>query len=154
MRRRHLLTTACLSLPLASLAAPKAWAAYPERPITMVVAFPPGGGTDAAARTLARFMSATLGQPIVVNNRAGAGGELGFSELARARPDGYTIGFINTPNVVTIPIERRARYRLEDFAPIANVVDDPGGFFVLADSPFRTLADLVAHAKARPEEVT
>ena len=153
MRRRHLLT-ASLALPLASLIAPKAWAAYPDRPITMIVAFPPGGGTDAAARTLARFMQMALGQPVVVNNRAGAGGELGFSELARARPDGYTIGFINTPNVVTIPIERRVRYRLEDFSLIANVVDDPGAFFVLADSPFRTLADLVAHAKAKPEDVT
>jgi tripartite-type tricarboxylate transporter receptor subunit TctC len=153
MRRRHLLT-ASLALPLASLIAPKAWAAYPDRPITMIVAFPPGGGTDAAARTLARFMSTALGQPVVVNNRAGAGGELGFSELARARPDGYTIGFINTPNVVTIPIERRVRYRLEDFSLVANVVDDPGAFFVLADSPFRTLADLVAHAKAKPEDVT
>ena len=57
MRRRHLLTATCLSLPLASLAAPGAWAAYPDRPITMIVAYPPGGGTDAAARTLARFMS-------------------------------------------------------------------------------------------------
>jgi tripartite-type tricarboxylate transporter receptor subunit TctC len=153
MRRRHLLT-AGLSLPLVPLLAPSAQAAYPDRPITMIVAFPPGGGTDVAARTLARFMSATLGQPIVVNNRAGAGGEIGFAELARARPDGYTIGFINTPNVVTIPIERRVRYRLEDFAPIANVVDDPGAFFVLDGSPFRTLADLVAHARAKPEDVT
>ncbi len=153
MRRRHLLT-AGLSLPLIPWRSPRAQAAYPDRPITMIVAFPPGGGTDIAARTLARFMSATLGQPIVVNNRAGAGGEIGFGELARARPDGYTIGFINTPNVVTIPIERRARYRLEDFAPIANVVDDPGAFFVLDGSPFRTLADLVAHARAKPEDVT
>jgi tripartite-type tricarboxylate transporter receptor subunit TctC len=154
MRRRHFLTAACLTLPLVTLTTPSAWAAYPDRPITMIVAFPPGGGTDVAARTLARFMSTALGQPIVVNNRAGAGGEIGFAELAKARPDGYTIGFINTPNVVTIPIERRARYRLEDFALIANVVDDPGAFFVAADSPFRTLADLVAHAKAKPEDVT
>src|SRR3954469_1787060 len=118
MYRRRLMTT-CLLLPLASLVTSRAWAAYPDRPITMIVAFPPGGGTDVAARTLARFMSTALGQPIVVNNRAGAGGEIGFAELAKAKPDGYTIGFINTPNVVTIPIERRARYRLEDFALIA-----------------------------------
>src|SRR3954452_25166921 len=145
MRRRHLLT-ASLALPFASFAATKAWAAYPERPITMIVAFPPGGGTDAAARTLARFMQTTLGQPIVVNNRAGAGGEIGFSELARARPDGYTIGFINTPNIVTLPIERRTRFRLEDFSPIANIVDDPGAFYVIADSRFRDLAGLIAAA--------
>jgi tripartite-type tricarboxylate transporter receptor subunit TctC len=151
---RRSLLTACLSLALVPSVVPSAKAAYPERPITMIVAFPPGGGTDVAARTLARFMSAALGQPIVVNNRAGAGGEIGFGELARARPDGYTIGFINTPNVVTIPIERRARYNLEEFTPIANVVEDPGAFFVLANSPFRTLADLVAHARAKPEDVT
>jgi tripartite-type tricarboxylate transporter receptor subunit TctC len=95
----------------------------------MIVAFPPGGGTDVAARTLARFLERDLGQPVVVLNRAGAGGEIGWGELARARPDGLTIGFINTPNIVTIPIERQARYRLEDFAPVANIVDDPGAFF-------------------------
>ena len=158
MNRPILTRRGLLAAGGAALAAPAvaqtAMARYPERPIQMIVAFAPGGGTDVAARTLARFMSASLGQPIVVNNRAGAGGEIGFGELARARPDGYTIGFINTPNIASIPIERRARYRLEDFAPIANIVDDPGAFFVLADSPFRTLADLVAHAKAKPEDVT
>jgi tripartite-type tricarboxylate transporter receptor subunit TctC len=123
--------------------------------MTMILAYPAGGGTDAAGRTLARFLERELGQPIAVINRPGAGGEIGFTELARAKPDGHVIGFINTPTIVTIPIERpQARFRLEDFAPVANVVDDPGAFFVLADSPFRTLADLVAHAKAKPEEVT
>ncbi len=129
-------------------------AAWPERPVTMIVAFPPGGGTDVAARTLARFLERELGQPVVVLNRAGAGGEIGWGELARARPDGHTIGFVNTPNIVTIPIERQARYRLEDFAPVANVVDDPGAFFVPPDGPHRALADLVAFARANPEAVT
>ncbi|MCX8133629.1 MAG: tripartite tricarboxylate transporter substrate binding protein [Roseococcus sp.] len=126
----------------------------PERPVTMIVAFAPGGGTDVAARALARFMERELGQPVVVQNRAGAGGEIGWTELARARPDGLTIGFINTPNIVTIPIERQARYRLEDFAPIANVVDDPGGFWVLPGSPWRSLADLVAAARAAPGTIS
>ena len=127
---------------------------FPERAITMIVAFPPGGGTDVAARTLARFMERELGQPLVVQNRSGAAGEIGWAELARARPDGYTIGFINTPNIVTIPIERQARYRLEDFAPIANVVDDPGAYFVPVNSPLQNLADLVTYARANPERVT
>jgi tripartite-type tricarboxylate transporter receptor subunit TctC len=152
MRRRTLLG---LAAGLASvLRAHAARAAWPERPVTMVVAFPPGGGTDVAARTLARFLERELGQPVVVLNRGGAGGEIGFAELARARPDGYTIGFINTPGIVTIPIERQARFRLEDFAPIANVVDDPGGFFVPAASRLRGLADLVARARAEPGAVT
>src|SRR5215210_9068841 len=122
----------------------------PDRSITMIVAYAAGGGTDTAARTLARFMERDLGQPVVITNRPGAGGEIGFSELARAKPDGYTIGFTNTPTIVTIPIERQARFKLEDFTPIANIVDDPGGIWVLADSPWQTLADLLAAAKKAP----
>src|SRR5918997_5216818 len=113
MRRRTLLG---LAAGLASvLRAHAARAAWPERPVTMVVAFPPGGGTDVAARTLARFMERGLGQPVVVLNRGGAGGEIGWAELARARPDGYTVGFVNTPRIVTIPIERPARVRARGF---------------------------------------
>jgi tripartite-type tricarboxylate transporter receptor subunit TctC len=126
----------------------------PDRPITMIVAFAPGGGTDTAARTLARFMERDLGQPVVVTNRAGAGGEIGWSELARAKPDGYTIGFTNTPNIITVPIERQARFRFEDFAFIANIVDDPGGMWVLADSPVSSLAALVEEARRRPGELS
>ncbi len=146
MNRRHLAL-----LPLASPALAQ-W--QPDRSITMIVAFAAGGGTDAAARTIARFMERDLGQPIVVLNRPGAGGEIGFSELARARPDGLTIGFINTPHIVTLPIERAAaRFRLEDFSLIANIVDDPGGLWVRADSDIHTMADLLAAARARPESI-
>ena len=88
-------------------------------------------------------------------NRSGAAGEIGFTELARAKPDGYTIGFINTPTIVTIPLERpQARFRLDDFAPILNIVDDPGAIWVRPDSPIRTVADLVAEAKRRPGQVS
>lgn len=152
MKRRHLAALAASSAALAT--ARPARAAWPERPVTMIVAFPPGGGTDVAARTLARFLERELGQSVVVLNRGGAGGEIGWAEMARAPPDGYTIGFINTPNIVSIPIERSARYRLEDFAPVANVVDDPGAFLVPPDSRFRSLADLVAFARANPDAVT
>jgi tripartite-type tricarboxylate transporter receptor subunit TctC len=120
----------------------------------MVVAFAAGGGTDIAARTLARFMSQRLGQPIVITNRPGAGGEIGFSFLARSAPDGYTLGFINTPNLVTIPIERQAQYQLQDFAPIANVVEDPGGIFVRTDSRYTSLRDLLEHARSSPATIS
>jgi tripartite-type tricarboxylate transporter receptor subunit TctC len=118
------------------------------------VAFAAGGGTDAAARLIARFMERDLGQSVVVLNRPGAGGEIGFSELARARPDGLTIGFINTPHIVTLPMERQARFRLEDFSLIGNIVDDPGGLWVRADSDIRSFADLIAAARARPETIS
>jgi len=148
--RRHFLA-ACLA---ALFALPAGAQHFPDRQITMIVAFAPGGGTDVAARTLARSMEKDLGQPVVVLNRAGAGGEVGWSELARAKPDGYTIGFINTPNILTVPIERQARFRFEDFSPIANIVDDPGGFWVLADSPITSLTDLIAEAKRRPGQIS
>jgi tripartite-type tricarboxylate transporter receptor subunit TctC len=91
---------------------------------------------------------------VVVVNRPGAGGAIGFAELAKAAPDGYTVGFINTPNVLTIPIERKTAYQWLDFEVLGNVVDDPGNFSVHADSPFKSLAELVAFAKSHPGEVT
>jgi len=128
---------------------------FPDRAITMIIGYPAGGGTDVAGRLLARVMEKDLGQSIVVVNRPGAGGEIGFTELARAQPDGHTIGFINTPTVMTIPIERpQARFRLDDFSPIANIVDDPGAIWVRPDNPFRGAADLVAEAKRRPGEIS
>ncbi len=129
-------------------------AAWPEKPITVVVPFGPGGGADIAARTLGRWIESRLGQPFVIVNRPGAGGEIGFAAIARAIPDGYTIGVITLPNLVTIPLERRASYAVEQIAPIANLVDDVGGVFVRADSRFRSLADLVAAAKAAPGAIS
>lgn len=149
--RRRALLAAPLALPTLARAQGGEW--RPDRQITMIVAFAAGGGTDTSARTIARFMERDLGQPVVVLNRPGAGGEIGFAELARARADGYTIGFINTPTIVTIPIERRTRFALDDFSLIANIVDDPGGIWVLPDSPWRTLADLLAAARAAPETI-
>ena len=154
--RRGLLAAgaSAVGAPLASGPAGAAeWT--PDHPLTMIVAFAAGGGTDTAARTLARYMERDLGQPVVVTNRAGAGGEIGWAELARAKPDGYTIGFTNTPNIVTVPIERpQARFRFEDFAFIANIVDDPGGLWVRADSMVASLAALVEEARRRPGEVS
>src|SRR3546814_15338497 len=94
-----------------AIAAPAAQAAYPEHPINMIVSYGPGGGTDLVARALAPYIEKYLGKNarIVVVNRPGAGGEIGFAEVARAKPDGYTIGFLNTPNILTIPIQRKAQ---------------------------------------------
>jgi tripartite-type tricarboxylate transporter receptor subunit TctC len=153
-QRRHLLAAPALLLARPPRAAAQQATPWPDRPLAMIVAFAPGGGTDLAARTIARFLERDLGQPVVVNNRPGAGGEIGFGELARAKPDGLTIGFINTPHIVTLPIERRTRFRLEDFTLVANIVDDPGAFYVLNDSPYRSLADLIAAARARPESIS
>jgi tripartite-type tricarboxylate transporter receptor subunit TctC len=133
-----------------------AQAAYPEKPISMIVAYAPGGGTDLTARVIAPFIEKYLGggAKVVVVNRPGAGGEIGFTALADAAPDGYTIGFINTPNILSIPLERKTGYSLVSFEPLGNVVDDPGGFSVHNASEIKSLAELVAYAKANPNAVT
>jgi tripartite-type tricarboxylate transporter receptor subunit TctC len=141
-----------LSLGLAS----HAEAVYPEKPITMIVAYAPGGGTDLTARAIAPFLEKYLGNKarIIVLNKTGAGGGIGFAQLASSPADGYTIGMINTPNVLTIPIERKSDFHWQRYDPLGNLVDDPGNFSVHAESPIKTLAELAAFAKARPGEVT
>jgi tripartite-type tricarboxylate transporter receptor subunit TctC len=129
-------------------------AAWPERPLQLIVPFAAAGGTDISARTMAQFLERELGQPVVVQNRPGAGGEIGLSAIADARPDGYTIGIINTPGIVTIPIERSPRWSLASFTFIAGVVEDPTTFAVHPESPMRSIADLVTAARAKPGEVT
>ena len=147
--RRRLLPA--LALSAAAIAPGAASAAYPEQPIKVVIAFAPGGGTDVIARLTVQYMQKYLDKSnFVVLNRPGAGGGIGFAELMNAAPDGYTIGFINTPNVLTIPIERKSTFHWEKYDLIGNVVDDPGNFSVHADTPIKSLAELVAYAKANP----
>src|SRR3954468_2977438 len=122
----------------------------------MIVAYSPGGGTDLVARAIAPYIEKYLGNDarIVILNKPGAGGEIGFAALASSLPDGYTIGFVNTPNVITIPIERKAQYTIDKFELLANIVDDPDNFSVHADSPIRNLKQLADYARSKPGEVT
>jgi tripartite-type tricarboxylate transporter receptor subunit TctC len=133
-----------------------AMAAYPDKPINMIVAYAPGGGSDLVVRLLAPFLEKELGVSarIVVINRPGAGGAIGFTELANAAPDGYTIGLINTPNVLTIPIERKTTFTWQSYDLLGNVVDDPGNFSVHAENPIKSLAELASYAKSHPGEVS
>ena len=150
--RRLLLGSGALAL-----AAPRvARAAWPsDRPIEVIVPFPPGGGVDIMARSFLPFLQARLpGSRFVVNNRGGAGGQIGTETTANAAPDGHILGAVSMPGFVSIPVERSARYRPADMTLLANVVDDPCALIVRADQPWRTLADLVAAARARPETLT
>jgi tripartite-type tricarboxylate transporter receptor subunit TctC len=133
-----------------------AYAQYPNKPITMIIAFAPGGGTDLVARLIAPYIEKYLGNNarIIVSNKAGAGGGIGFAELAKSAPDGYTIGFLNTPNLLSIPIERQSTFHWKDYDLVGNLIDDPGAFTVHTSSEFKTLKDLVAYAKANPGKVT
>ncbi|HEY4254627.1 MAG TPA: tripartite tricarboxylate transporter substrate binding protein [Roseomonas sp.] len=152
LSRRTLLTAgAATALARPALAQP-AWPA--ARPIEVIVGFAPGGGTDVMARAIAPFLEAELpGARFVVLNRAGAGGETAYTALQTARPDGYTLGYINTPGYISVGIERRVRYDRARIRPIARLVDDPTAFVVRDDSPFRTIGDLVEAARRTPETI-
>jgi tripartite-type tricarboxylate transporter receptor subunit TctC len=128
---------------------------FPNRPIQLMVAFPAGGGTDIAGRILAAIAEKSLGQPVVVVNKGGAGGQVGWTELVRQKPDGYYIGFINLPatNTVILDPDRKAIFTEKDFTPIINQVLDPGIIWVRADSPYKTLQDLLDAAKKSPNTI-
>jgi tripartite-type tricarboxylate transporter receptor subunit TctC len=135
-----------LAAPLLSLAA------WPERPIRLVVAFPPGGGTDIVARLLVPALSQRLGQPITIDNRGGAGGNIGTEAAAHAAPDGYTLLMGNiAPNAINASTFRHLPYDPEkDFAPISLVAVTPNILVVNPSLPVRSVAELVALAKAQP----
>ncbi|HYF06682.1 MAG TPA: tripartite tricarboxylate transporter substrate binding protein [Acetobacteraceae bacterium] len=149
---RRLLLAGALALPVIA----RAQAAWPgERPIGFVVPFPPGGGTDVMARAMVPHLERHLpGARFVVLNRPGAGAEIGYTAVATAAPDGYTMGVAITPSLQTITIERQPRYRLEDLSYLGAIVDDPGAFFVAPDSDLRTLRDLAEFARANPDRVS
>ena len=133
----------------------KAAAGYPKKPIVAIVAFPAGGGTDIVARSILKTAEKYTKQGFVVDNKPGAGGAIGFTALAGAPKDGYTIGLLNAPTLVLAPIQLgdKVKYKMDDFVPIANFVSDPGVFVVAADSPFQTLKDFIDYAKANPNAV-
>ena len=131
---------------------------YPTRPITMIVPFPPGGIADITGRPLAASMAKVLGQPVVVENKAGAGGAVGHAHAARQAADGYTI-MTALSSITVIPVAdevngRQPTYRMSDFTPIALVSADPTLLLVPADSPWKTIEDLVADAKKRPGKIS
>ncbi len=155
MKNKSSLSNIILSstLLVASLAALPAIAAedFPKKPVAMIVAYSPGGGTDTAARVLAKFVGPHLGQRLIVQNKPGAGGQIGFSNLARAKNTGYKIGFINVPSIFMVKMLREnVPYEMSDFEPIANIQLDPVVLAVNADSPLKTFADFLAAAKKDP----
>jgi tripartite-type tricarboxylate transporter receptor subunit TctC len=149
--RRSVLAAACAGI-LACLSAP-AEAAFPDRPITLVVPFAPGGPTDIIARILSIAISHSLGQQVIVDNRGGAAGNIGMGQVARAAPDGYTLLLSSTAIAVNPALFKSLPYDpIKDFAPISELVNAPNVLVVRPDSGINTIADLVAQAKANPQK--
>ncbi|MBI5255461.1 MAG: tripartite tricarboxylate transporter substrate binding protein [Burkholderiales bacterium] len=152
MSRRQLLlaTTPWVTPPLAA----PAWAQprWPERPITLIDPFSAGSNTDYFSRALADELARLLGQPVVVDNRAGSGGAVGAEAVARAKADGHTLGLASVSTMAANPALNKAlRYDpLKDFTPISTLVTLPSATVVLASSPHKSLKDLLAAARAKP----
>jgi len=138
------------------VASPAYSQAYPSKPISVLVAYAAGGETDIGARIVASIAEKDLGQPIIVINKGGAGGQIGWTELAKQKPDGYYIGFVNPPalNSVILDPERKATFTLDHFVPIINQVVDPVCFYVKPESPYKSFKDLLEDAGKRPAKIT
>ena len=155
MQRRSTLAGALsAALLLAAPGLAMAQAAYPTKPITMIVPFPPGGLADLVARPVAEAMSRDLGQPVVIENKGGAGGGIGMAQVAKAPADGYTIllalsSFSVIPEADTI-LGRAPMYSFNSLRPIARITADPTVLAVRADAPWKTAKDFVEDAKKRP----
>lgn len=132
--------------------------AWPEsgKPVTIIVAFAPGGAVDTGARTIAPKLEEALGTNVIVENKPGAGGQIGYTALTSAKPDGYTIGATGSPSVVVSPLDpsRGATYTRESFEPLGRQVVDPSIIGVSPDSPYQTLDELLEAAKANPNTIT
>ena len=136
------------------LSTPLAAQDYPAKPIRLVVPFAPGGPADMLARAIAPAMSATLKQPITIENKAGAGGAIGVDAVAKSAADGYTIGLSGPGALVSLPFMTTLPYNVErDIAPIVRVATVSGVIVAGPKTGFKSLADLIAYAKARPGQV-
>ncbi len=142
-----------LALLLPGMAAAQSW---PSKPIRLIVPFPPAGGTDVLTRQLAEKISAATKWTMVIDNKPGAGGNIGLEALAKSAPDGYTFAMGQTANLAINPAlySKLAFDALKDFAPIGLVSAQPLVLVVAADSPYRSLADVVAAAKAKSDGLT
>ena len=152
MQRRHFMAAAAL----AGLAPAWAQAGYPAKPVRMIVPFPPGGPTDVMGRTAAKAMGDRLDQQFVVENKAGAGGNIGTDAVAKAAPDGYTIGLTAISSLAIAPhLYGSVPFNVEkDFAPISLVGTTPCALVINPAAPFSDLKGMVAYAKANPGKLS
>ena len=131
---------------------------FPDHPIMMVVPFPPGGVADTVARPVAEAMGRDLQQPVIIENKAGAGGGIGMGQVAKAKADGYTV-LLSLSSYTVLPeadkiLGRAPLYQLDQLKPIARFTADPTVFVVRADSPWKTWAEFAAAARANPGKFT
>lgn len=137
-----------------TILAPAQTPAYPTKPVHIIVGYPAGGSTDIVARLIGNWLSGKLGQQFVVENRPGAGNNIGTEAVAKAAPDGYTMLLINPANTINASLYKKLNFNfLKDIDPVANVIEVPNVMEVNPDVPAKTVAEFIAYAKANPEKV-
>ena len=153
MKARHIIAGCTISIALSSSAVAQS---YPSRPVTILTPFAAGSVTDAAARLIAQTLQESLGQSFIVENRAGAGGLLAASAVARAKNDGYTLLLTtNSTHSVVYGLFKTVPYDpIKDFTPIARIGSFPSFFAVTPDKPYQSMQELVAYAKANPGKLS
>jgi len=154
-RRRIIKGAAALSAGLAApafLRVRSAYAAYPDRPVKIVVANTPGGPSDITARIVIAALQQSTGKTFIVENRGGAGGNIGMGYAAKAEPDGYTILLITNAFSVNVNLYHQLPYKVDDFVPVCELASSPNTFVVKADSPAKTMKEFVALARANPDK--
>ena len=147
----RLALSAVALLPMSRIAEAQS---YPTRPIHWIVSFPAGGSNDIVARIVGQYLSDILGQQVIVENRSGAGGSLGMQAVLSSPPDGYTIGFVTPNNAINASVYSNLPYDfMRDSVPVTGLMSLPNVLEVHPSVPARTVAELIAHAKANPGRV-
>jgi tripartite-type tricarboxylate transporter receptor subunit TctC len=127
---------------------------YPTRPVRIVVGYPPGGGLDIVARLIGQWLSERLGQPFIIENRPGAGGNIGTEAVVRAPPDGYTLLMAVTANAINATLYDKLNFNfIRDVAPVASIVRTPNVMVVNPSTPTKTVPEFIAYAKANPGKI-
>lgn len=144
---RWVLTCSMFAWPFSTIAA------FPDKPITIIVTYSAGGGADVQIRIVARYIEKELGVPIVVRNVVGGGGQTGWDTAAKSKPDGYTWVNINLPQLISQPAVRETGYTAQSFEPLVMFRDEPSALAVRADNP-KSLHDLITDAKKQPGKVS
>ena len=150
---RRLIWCAASVLSMA-LAFPACAQPYPTRPIKIIVPFGPGGFTDVAARILQKELAPVIGQPVVIENKAGAGSTIGTADVAKAAPDGYTLVMVSTTHVISPHLYKSMQYdALRDFTPVMKLAEGPYVLVVHPSLPVKNVRDLIAAARAAPKSI-
>jgi tripartite-type tricarboxylate transporter receptor subunit TctC len=154
LRRRWFLRLAFSAVALPPMSLTAGAQSYPARPIHWIVSFPAGGSNDIVARIVGQYLSDILGQQVIVENRSGAGGSLGMQAVLSSPPDGYTIGFVTPNNAINSSVYSNLPYDfIRDSVPVAGLMSLPNVIEVHPSVPARTVAELIAHAKANPGRI-